>query len=94
MQYKTCYVIADNISYGASPGDSKVAEEDVSLLEASTYEVLVSVTQSSGGNIGHEYEQTGSTYAGAMVINVVIDMAVIQLAHKELLSLFTNTQEI
>ena len=93
MQYKTCYAIADNISYGAGPGDSKVAEEDVSLLEASTYEVLVSATQSSGGNIGHEYEQTGSTYVGAMVINVIY-MAVIELAHKELLSLFTNTQEI
>ena len=56
-------------------------KEDASLLEASMYEVPVSIN----GSTGHEYELTGSTYAvpnmyeyatlgpnGAMVINLCL----------------------
>ena len=58
--------LADNLTYGSSPGDATVSiKEDPSLLEASMYEVPFSAAQSINGSTGHdhEYELTGSFYA-------------------------------
>jgi hypothetical protein len=66
MEVCTCsHALADNLTYGSSPGDAAVpTKEDPSLLEASMYEVPLSAAQSTTGGTGHdhEYELTGSFY--------------------------------
>ena len=88
MEVIMFHALADNLTYGSSPGDAMLpSKEDPSLLKASMYEVPLSAVQSIGGSTaaGHDYELSGSFYAvpnmyeyatlgpnGAMVIHFVL----------------------